>query len=358
MNAEPVAEPSLRRTYRSERLLATLAPYGRIVLVSHVNPDPDALASMLGLQALLEAKEPGRDVLITVDGMIARAENRAMVDVLEIPCVPISELSIGPDDAVVMVDSQPHTGRRASEAATPVVVLDHHETPGMLEGVLFQDIRPHLGATSTLVTGYLLEQDQPVSKRLATALLYGIESETTGYPREASPADDGALVWLFPRADKDLLAKIRNPKLPLSYYATFQHALANSFLYGDAMICWCGTVTQPDIIAELADYFIRFEPVSWSICLGVYDDLLKISARCDHMGGHCGEVLRAAVNGMGSAGGHDKRAGGAIRLEREGPRSLDELLPSLRNRLLERLGINEGMNGVRLLDACSTIPAP
>ena len=89
----------------------------------------------------------------------------------------------------------------------------------------FLDIRPHLGATSTMVTGYLLEQDLAVSRILATALLYGIESETTGYPREASPADDGALVWLFPRADKDLLARIRNPKLPRSYFATFEHAM-------------------------------------------------------------------------------------------------------------------------------------
>ena len=40
----------------------------------------------------------------------------------------------------------------------PHVVLDHHETGGVLTGVLFRDIRPHLGATSTMVTGYLLEQ--------------------------------------------------------------------------------------------------------------------------------------------------------------------------------------------------------
>ena len=36
-----------------DQLLATLAPFARVVLVSHVNPDPDSLASMLGVQALL-----------------------------------------------------------------------------------------------------------------------------------------------------------------------------------------------------------------------------------------------------------------------------------------------------------------
>ena len=78
------------------------------------------------------------------------------------------------------------------------------------------------------------------------------------------------------------------------------------------MLCWCGEVTQPDLIAELADFFIRFDEVAWAVCAGSFDGFLKISARTDHIGGHCGEVLRAAVDGLGTAGGHDKRAGGAI----------------------------------------------
>jgi len=67
------------RVVRSVRLLAVLAPFRRIAIVSHVNPDPDSLASMLGLKALIESAQPGKPVLLTVEGMIARAENRAMV---------------------------------------------------------------------------------------------------------------------------------------------------------------------------------------------------------------------------------------------------------------------------------------
>ncbi len=346
--SEPTPEePRVVRSHRSERFLATIARSERVVLVSHVNPDPDALASMLGLEALIGAKHPGIRVILTVDGIIARAENQAMVDLLAIPLVPIEKVDVGTGCAVVMVDSQPHTGRRRSEQAIPKAVLDHHETPGRLEGVEFLDIRPNVGATSTMVTGYLLEQEVPVTKRLATALLYGIESETTGYPREAGPADDGAQVWLFPRADKDLLARIRNPKLPLSYFATFQHALSHAFLYRDAVFCVCGPVTQPDIIAELADFLIRFDQVHWAVCAGVFEGQIKLSARCDHIGGHCGEVLREAVDGMGTAGGHDRRAGGAVRLSSE--KAVEDLLTTLRGRILARLGI-EDETGRRLLE--------
>lgn len=357
MMAESDVEPLLHRQHRSERFLAALAPYTRVILVSHVNPDPDALACMLGLKTLLELRQPDKTVVMTVDGMIARAENRAMVELIPIPLTPVETLEIVPTDAVVMVDSQPGTGRRGSEAVTPVAVLDHHETGGNLDGVLFRDVRANLGATSTMVTGYLLEQNVSVSPNLATALLYGIDSEVSGYPRESGPLDDGALVWLYPRADKDLLARIKNPKLSQDYFATYQHALANAFLYRDVVVSWCGVVPQPDIIAELADFFIRFDRVNWSLSIGLFGNLMKLSIRVAHLGGHSGEVLREVVDGHGTAGGHDKRAGGAIPLPDTRPETIDATLRLIRHRLLAKLEIDE-QKGYRLLEASPIIQAP
>ena len=354
MTAEPQPSTTERRS-RSDRFLATIEPFPSVVLVSHVNPDPDALASMLGIGALIKARQPGKPVTLTMDGMIARAENQTMVDALEIPVEPVEGVPLGRGEAVVMVDSQPHTGRRASEAAMPVAVLDHHETGGNLDGVLYLDLRPNLGATSTIVTGYRLEQEVPIGTRLATALLYGIESETLGYPREAAPSDDGALIWLFPRADKDLLARIRHPKLPQSYFATYQHALNNAFLYRDVVVCWCGEVPQPDIVAELADFFIRFEEVNWALSAGKFENLLKLSLRCARIGDHGGELLRAVVDGIGTAGGHDRRAGGAIPLKDEDPATIERLLGEVRLRLFDRLEIVD-REGKRLVkDPCINV---
>lgn len=357
MKAEPSTRPSMARRNRSDRLIEALEPYRRIVLASHVNPDPDALASMLGLRALLEHRRPDAEVTLTLDGMLARAENRAMVEYLEIPLVPVDDAPTGPGVAMVMVDTQPHTGRRASESITPVAVLDHHETGGDLDGVVFRDIRPEMGATSTMVTSYLLEQGVPLTERLATALFYGIESESIGYPREAGPTDDGALVWLFPRADKDLMARIRNPRLPESYFATAQHALANAFLYEDLLFCWCGEVPQPDIIAELADFFIRFDQAHWVVAIGQFRDHLRLSARTDTLNAHSGEMLRSVVDGLGTAGGHDKRAGGAIPLSDQSPEAINALLRLLRQRLLDQLHLTDA-SGRHLLQTCPVIQIP
>jgi nanoRNase/pAp phosphatase (c-di-AMP/oligoRNAs hydrolase) len=357
MSGPPVTDaPS--RPLRSERFLAAVAPFERIVVVSHVNPDPDALASMLGLQALLTARRPEVPVTLAQDGLIARAENQAMVHLLDIPLVPQDGLVLDGATGVVMVDTQPrNTGRIGGASLQPQVVLDHHETPGALDGVRFRDIQPRLGATSTMVTGYLIEQGLGVDRRLATALLYGIESEISGYPRESSPTDDGALVWLFPRADKDLLARIRNPRLPLSYFATFHQALANSFLYRDAIVTWCGAVPHAEIIAELADFLIRFDRVAYVLTLGHTADTLKLSLRSDHIGSRSGEILRAVVGDLGTAGGHDKRAGGAIELERPGAEPPHALLTTLRERFLAHLGI-DAQQGQRLLESCPLISVP
>ena len=74
---------------------SVLIPFDRVVFVSHVQPDPDSLGSMLGLSHLVETRLDKPSV-ITRDGLISRAENRAMVDVLHLDLVPIEEVEWGP----------------------------------------------------------------------------------------------------------------------------------------------------------------------------------------------------------------------------------------------------------------------
>ena len=148
---------------------------------------------MVGLAYLIGSclDKPTR---ITRDGEIGRAENRAMVELLDIDLTPIEDVTWRPTDAVVMVDSQPKTGRHSFNGEVSLFgVIDHHQTPGDLDNVPFLDIRRSLGATCSLVTRYLMEQDLEVPERVATSLYYGIETELSGYPREANPLDDTAL---------------------------------------------------------------------------------------------------------------------------------------------------------------------
>lgn len=348
-SAEPL--PNGRATLRlrrSDRFLAGLRSAERVVFVSHVNPDPDSLGSMLGLAYLIETRL-AKPTLLTRDGLISRAENRAMVDALDLDLCPVEDVEWRDGDAVVMVDSQPGTGRHTLADDAPLyAVIDHHETPGELDNVPFVDIRPNVGATCTLVTRYLIEQRVTPSEKVATALLYGLETEVTGYPREASPADDDALLYLYPLADKDTIARIRNARLPHSHFGCFLQALQSSFLYDRLVISWVNDLPQPEQAAEVADFLIRFEEVDWAVCAGVFEESLILSVRTTLPHARAGELLRQVVGKLGKAGGHDRRAGGCIRLPSNAPSAVEELQGELRRRFLKALKIDE-IRGQRLV---------
>jgi nanoRNase/pAp phosphatase (c-di-AMP/oligoRNAs hydrolase) len=341
------AEAQLDRP--SERLLKGLADFRSVILISHINPDPDSLGSMLGMAHLI-GKKLRLPVLLTRDGYIGRAENRVMVEALRLELVPLEDMDWPPDAAVVMLDSQPNTGRHSLPAGVSIqAVIDHHETAGAVENIPFVDVRSDLGATCTLVAGYLVEQELSLPPRVATALYYGIESEITGYPREASPLDDSALLYLYPHVQKDLLAQIRNARLPQSYFEALLQALQNSFLYEDKLIIsWAGELPQPELAAEVADLLLRHDGVEWSCCAGVYQDQMILSLRTIHARGQAGALLQEVVGRMGRAGGHDRRAGGCIPLASTASSAVEQVRMQLRRRLLQALEIDE-CRGQRLV---------
>src|SRR5262249_40059016 len=149
-----------------------------VTFVTHVHPDPDGLGSMMGLAHLVETCL-GKPTRLTRDGLISRAENRAMVELLDLDLLSVDQVKWDCNsEAVVMVDSQPQTGRHNLDPCMPLyAVIDHHDTPGDTTDVPFVDVRNSVGATCSLVTSYLIEQNIPIPPRLATGLLYGIETE-------------------------------------------------------------------------------------------------------------------------------------------------------------------------------------
>jgi nanoRNase/pAp phosphatase (c-di-AMP/oligoRNAs hydrolase) len=333
---------------RSDRFLNGLKSASRVTFVSHIHPDPDALGSMMGLAYLVESCL-GKPTRLTRDGLISRAENKAMVSLLELNLKPVESLSWWDGEAVVMVDSQPKTGRHSLESGIPIyAVIDHHVTPGALAGIKFVDVRRDLGATCSLVTRYLIEQEIPLPDNLATALLYGIETELSGYPRDASALDDSALQYLFPLADKDLLARIRNARLPQPYFECILQALQSSFIYDRLLISWVNELAQPELAAEVCDFMIRFEEVDWAVCAGICGDKLILSARSSLHNAEAGELLRAVVGRMGKAGGHSRRAGGCIKLNGKSSAAVEDIQSDLRKRLLKYLKIDE-CRGQRLV---------
>ena len=160
--------------------------------------------------------------------------------------------------------------------------------------------------------------------------------------------DDGALHFLFPLADKDTLARIRNARLPHSHFEVLLQALQSSFIYDRIIISWVANLPQPEQAAEVVDFMVRFDKVDWALCGGVCGDKLILSLRTSLHGVQAGELLRQVVGRLGKAGGHDRRAGGTVYLSSTAPSAIEEVRGELRRRLLKALDIEE-CRGQRLV---------
>ncbi len=327
---------------RSDRFLAGLEGFQGAILVSHVHPDPDSLGSMVGLAHLIETCV-GIPVRITQDGPICRAENKAMVQTLDLDLTPIEKVRWNEEVAVIMVDSQPKTGRHSFNGEADIyAVIDHHQTPGDVDGVPFLDIRRGVGATCSVVTRYLNEQEISIPEHVATCLFYGIETELSGYPREASALDDTALQMLYPLIDRDAIARIKNAPLPEIFYETLLQAMQSSFIYDKLLLSWVNELPNPELCSQCVEFLIRHEGIQWAMCAGVHDGRLVLSVRTNQARAEAGEILRQVVQKMGGrAGGHDRRAGGFIPLPSTSPNAVEQVQSEFRRRILKVLQIEE-----------------
>src|SRR5690348_9671292 len=319
-------------------LLAALDRPGSLVILPHDNPDPDSLASAAALKFLV-ATLAKRDAHIALGGIVGRAENRAMLTYLNITLVPVSEVRFGGDTQVVLVDTQPGRANNSlPESVVPVAVIDHHPAYATYVDIPFLDLRDQYGATSTILTEYLEESKVVPDPKIATALFYGITAETQDLGREATAADIEAAHFLYPHTNKRRLAKIENARVPREYFRVFREAIERAMLYDGVVVSLLGEVQYPDMVAEVADFLLRLDQVSWAAAIGTFGTCLHCSIRTIDRDVNAGEVLQRVL-GSKLAGGHDMIAGGRIPVG-DDPAAHERAAATVRDRLLAALGVD------------------
>ncbi|MFO7587123.1 MAG: DHH family phosphoesterase [Gemmatimonadota bacterium] len=314
---------------------------GRIVVLTHDNPDPDAIASAAGLAFLLE-KLTGQAITLAFGGIIGRSENRALMEELGRPFERIENLELTPSTAVVLVDTQPRAGNNSLPAGhIATVVLDHHPWRPESAAAPFSDVRPEYGACSSMVVELLRAAKLEPERRLATALFYGIQSETMDLGREASEAEVDASLYLYPRSDPGSISRIRHARVPRGLYRTIHDGLERAWSQGGVVCVPAGRLDYPDIVAQLADLFLRAHGVEWVIAAGRYGQDLYISLRTFEPGAHAGELVLSVVGDRGSAGGHGEMAGARIPIGARPEEEVDGLVDSLFDAFCRVLEVEE-----------------
>lgn len=304
-----------RTEKKLELLKTTVQRDGSMLIMLQDYPDPDAIASAAALKRLFGHLSPGVACTLSYGGAVGRAENRALVRYLDLPLREAAGLDPARFDLVAMVDAQPGAGNQSLPAERlPDIVIDHHPIRTLTRRVPFTDIRSRCGATSTILYEYLAAAGIEPSIQLATALTYGIQSDTADLGRKTTQADIDAFLALYPLANARLLARIRSQPLPISYFRILDTGLRNARLFGDAVATQLGPIDNPDMAGEVADLLLRNEASAWALCSCVFRDRMLLSLRRVNPEGNAAKVMQSIVHGQGTGGGHYTMAGGQITL--------------------------------------------
>ncbi len=263
--------------------------------------DPDAMASALAVKRLISRRTAG--VTIAAVNEITRPDNLAMIRYCRIPVVSWKEEMLPAFHKFILVDGQPHHNPVFSEVNFSVVI-DHHpldsEHPVQ---AAHMDIRPAFGATSTMLTRYLHTAGVRPNKHLATALQYGIRTDTAAFERSGAEADLNAFQYLRKYSDPNLLRRVLRSEYLIEWLPLFSRAFSSLSTCGTGYYAYVHTVSNPDILVGIADFFTRIHGLRWVAVCGVYEQTVVVIFRGDGSR-DIGAMASERFQSLGSAGGH------------------------------------------------------
>ncbi len=294
-------------------LRTLVGPREKLGILLQPDPDPDGIACGYALRALLGRKSPTAP-LISFGG-VQRPENQAMVEALALEIRTVAPEELDEFDGLALVDVQPTVfGENPPARVRSVdVVIDHHPIRSGYDAVI-RDIRPGYGATASIFTEYIRASGMELRPRLATALVYGIKTDTQLLGRETSPADMAAFAFLHSHHSPALLRRIERPALPAEGLRALGRGLVNTTVSEGIHLLVLGRVRE-DVIPQVADLALQAEGAEWAIAAGTVGSDLVFSVRNVGYVRAAGDVVRAVVEGLGVGGGHRSMAKGIIPLK-------------------------------------------
>jgi nanoRNase/pAp phosphatase (c-di-AMP/oligoRNAs hydrolase) len=303
----------LANLHRVVEIRRVLGGRERIAILLQPDPDPDGIACGYALRGLLGRKRSTAPLVSF--GEITRPENRAMVEALGIEVRTLSPEELEEFDGLALVDVQPTVFGESPPAQVRSIdlVIDHHPERTGYDATL-RDIRPSYGATAAILTEYLRAADVEIGPKLATALLYGIKTDTQLLGRETSRHDMKAFAHLHACHSPALLRRIERPALPADGLRALGRALAQTQVIDGIHLLVLGRVRE-EVIPQVADLALQAEDAEWAIAAGLVNGDLVFSVRNVGYVRAAGEVVRAVVEGLGVGGGHRSMAKGIIPLK-------------------------------------------
>lgn len=258
----------------------------KVAIFTHINPDPDAIGSAVGIQWLLKKKF---NILsdIFYCGEISHPQNKTLINVLSIVLKKSEDYKQENYDKVILVDC---TSQNVGLNLNVNVIIDHHRVKLKEEEYEYIQIQ-QVGSCCSLVFDLiekmqfsLCVEDEEDTRSVATTMLIGIKTDTNDLLSDnTSDLDHLAYQKLAKYVDMTKVSAILNYPLPKYLFDIESQALneKNSKQINATIVSYIGVITaiKRDCLPILSDKLIRMEGITTAVVFSVIEDNVEVSVR-------------------------------------------------------------------------------
>ena len=335
--------PDLQNLIRKITEFMRLAKTRRLLIQTHDIPDPDAIASAEAFRLI--ATHFGLKATLVANGLPQRRENKTLLQECLITLKPLDSILIRDSSrfAWAYIDCLPGGGNVTMHPEAPGDLFNGHRSPWT---------SPHAagsGRKSFPGGGTGCGSDSHPARRgshrngdtlyRAPGLRHLVRpsiSDTQDFSRGASKTDLEVYASIFPHTDQRIISRVRNARKSRRYFRTVHTCLESAATCRNSAWTWLGEVESGEIVAEMADFILSLENITWSLALGHTKDRMFLSMRSSSPTASCAKAIRRLVPfSPFTVGGHDLFAGGFIPIDHV--EDIDEMADFLIERFIRHV---------------------
>lgn len=280
----------------------------RVFIQTHNFPDPDAIASAYALQVLLE----NFNILTIIchHGNVERTATANMVAEFGIEMTTDEDLKdMTPEDYIITVDSQKGNANIRDLIGDEVACIDHHPVFCEVDDYKYKDIRI-VGSCSTIIADYYRQYGIDMPESVATALLYGMKCDTRDFKRGVTQLDVEIYAYLFPKSNTQQIRFFQSSEIHYDELNAFADCMRNIDIFNGVAFAFLNFNCADAFIAAVSDFILDIDAVNVAIVYTRRGDGFKFSVRSEFDELDAGQIVSAALTGLGTGGGHNSMAGG------------------------------------------------
>ena len=261
------------------KLLENCDETTEISIFTHKYPDPDAIASMMAVKWLIQKISPVKIIRLIYDGAISHPQNQVMDNLLEPNMTCADSIQHMKIDKAILVDTVPDS---AGTGKLPEfefdLVIDHHKEPS--EQTAKQYYNTHNGSCASTIYQFIkhhnleFDEDSEIDKRVATAILVGIATDTEMMcSPETTESDVQAWSDLLEKRDPNLLSRIIKYGVPKLWVETKASIMQKVQISDGIAVVGIGMLDSKhrDLISSIADDIKTWNEVHTAIVYALLD---------------------------------------------------------------------------------------